>query len=104
MDVIESNIENQAADFQNNLKHMRSLVTELAESLSSVRERDDTDSAQRHRSRGKMMVRDRVRALLDPGTPFLEFSPLAAWQMYDCLLYTSPSPRDRQKSRMPSSG
>ena len=83
MDVIESNIENQAADFQNNLKHMRSLVTELAESLSSVRERDDTDSAQRHRSRGKMMVRDRVRALLDPGTPFLEFSPLAAWQMYD---------------------
>ena len=60
MDVIESNIENQAADFQNNLKHMRSLVTELAESLSSVRERDDTDSAQRHRSRGKMMVRDRA--------------------------------------------
>ncbi|GIT43222.1 MAG: hypothetical protein Ct9H300mP11_11580 [Chloroflexota bacterium] len=83
MDAIESNIETQAADFQNNLKHMRSLATELAESLSSVRDRDDTDAAQRHRSRGKMMVRDRVRALLDPGTPFLEFSPLAAWQMYD---------------------
>ena len=83
MDAIESNIETQAADFRNNLKHMRSLATELAESLSSVRERDDTDSAQLHRSRGKMMVRDRVRALLDPGTPFLEFSPLAAWQMYD---------------------
>ena len=83
MDAIESNIQTQATDFQDNLKHMRSLTTELSKSLSSVRERADTDAAELHLSRGKMLVRDRVRALLDTGTPFLEFSPLAAWGMYD---------------------
>ena len=83
MDVIESNIRTQAPDFQVNAKHMRSLTDELATNLSSVRERGDTDAAELHRSRGKMLVRDRVQALLDPGTPFLEFSPLAAWGMYD---------------------
>ena len=83
MDVIESNIRTQAPDFQVNAKHMRSLTDELATNLSSVRERGDTDAAELHRSRGKMLVRDRVQALLDPGIPFLEFSPLAAWGMYD---------------------
>ncbi len=83
MDSLESNIQTHTTDFQDNLKHMVSLTTELANSLSSVRERSDTDSAKLHRSRGKMLVRDRVRTLLDPGTPFLEFSPLAAWGMYD---------------------
>ena len=80
MDVIESNIRTQAPDFQVNAKHMRSLTDELATNLSSVRDRGDTDAAELHRSRGKMLVRDRVQALLDPGTPFLEFSPL------DCQL------------------
>ena len=61
---------------------MKSLTAELAESLQLVRERGDTDAAKLHLSRGKMLVRDRVQALLDPGTPFLEFSPLAGWQMY----------------------
>ena len=83
MDVIESNIRPQAPNFQVNAKHMRSLTDELATNLSSVRERGDTDAAELHRSRGKMLVRDRVQTLLDPGTPFLEFSPLAAWGMYD---------------------
>ena len=83
MDAIESNIRTQAPDFQKNLKHMRSLAAELAENLSSVRDRTDTDAAALHRSRGKMLVRDRVQLLLDPGTPFLEFSPLASWKMYE---------------------
>ena len=83
MDAIESNIRTQDADFQENLKHMKSLTAELADSLNSVRERGDTDAAELHRGRGKMLVRDRVQALLDPGTPFLELSPLAAWNMYE---------------------
>nr|MBC8279474.1 methylcrotonoyl-CoA carboxylase [Chloroflexota bacterium] len=83
MDAIESNIQAQSADFQENAKHMRSLTSELAENLQAVRERSDTNAAKLHLSRGKMLVRDRVKALLDPGTPFLEFSPLASWQMYE---------------------
>ena len=83
MDVIESNIRAEAKDFQENVKHMKSLAAELAGNLKSVREREGTDAAALHRSRGKMLVRERVQVLLDPGTPFLEFSPLAAWKMYD---------------------
>ncbi|MCH7736783.1 MAG: methylcrotonoyl-CoA carboxylase, partial [Chloroflexi bacterium] len=83
MDAIESNIRTQDPDFKKNLKQMRSLAAELAENLRSVRERGDTAAAELHRSRGKMLVRDRVQALLDPGTPFLEFSPLASWGMYE---------------------
>ena len=82
MDAIESNIQTNGPDFQKNLEYMQSLIAELNESLRSVRETGDTDAAELHRSRGKMPVRDRVRTLLDPGTPFLELSPLAAWQMY----------------------
>ena len=83
MDVIESNIRAEAKDFQENVEHMKSLAAELAGNLKSVREREGTDAAALHRSRGKMLVRERVQVLLDPGTPFLEFSPLAAWKMYD---------------------
>ena len=81
MDAIESNIRTTDTDFQENHKHMKSLTAELAGNLSSVRERGGTAAAELHRSRGKMLVRDRVQALLDPGTPFLELSPLAAWEM-----------------------
>ncbi len=83
MDAIESNIRTQDSDFQENRKHMTALVAELSDNLKSVRERTDTSAAELHRSRGKMLVRDRVQTLIDPGTPFLEFSPLAAWKMYE---------------------
>ncbi|MDA1128282.1 MAG: methylcrotonoyl-CoA carboxylase [Chloroflexi bacterium] len=82
MDAIESNIQTQDPAFLGNAGRMRSLTAELAENLRLVRERGDTDAAALHRSRGKMLVRDRIKTLLDPGTPFLEFSPLAAWEMY----------------------
>ena len=81
--MIDYNIQTQDPDLKKNLKDMRNLGAELTENLRSGRERSDTDAAELHRSRGKMLVRDRVRALLDPGTPFLEFSPLASWKMYE---------------------
>ena len=82
MDAIESNIQTKSSAFQENVEHMKSLTAELAVNLKSVREREGTDAAALHRSRGKMLVRERIQVLLDPGTPFLEFSPLAAWEMY----------------------
>ena len=83
MDVIESNIQTNSSDFQENSKYMMQLTSELAENLQSVREQGVSEAAKLHISRGKMLVRDRVKVLLDPGTPFLEFSPLASWQMYE---------------------
>src|ERR687892_1006412 len=62
---------------------MRDLVAELRERLAVVRRGGSESARQKHLDRGKLLVRDRVDRLLDPGSPFLELSPLAAFGMYD---------------------
>jgi 3-methylcrotonyl-CoA carboxylase beta subunit len=61
---------------------LRSLVAELRERLAVARLGGSEAARKKHTDRGKMLVRDRVDALLDPGSPFLELSPLAAYGMY----------------------
>ncbi len=61
---------------------MTQLVAELRERLALVRQGGDERARQRHLQRGKLLVRDRVDRLLDPGSAFLELSPLAAWDLY----------------------
>ena len=72
---------------------MRELVAELRERLATVRQGGSQSSRERHVSRGKLLPRDRVDQLLDPGSPFLELSPLAAYGMYGAPedLYSVPS-------------
>ncbi|HIW91324.1 MAG TPA: methylcrotonoyl-CoA carboxylase [Candidatus Corynebacterium avicola] len=60
-----------------------SLTTELRDRIARARRGGGEKARQRHQSRGKMLPRDRVNALLDPGSPFLEIAPLAAEDMYD---------------------
>ena len=60
---------------------MRELVAELRERLATVRLGGTQSSRDRHVSRGKLLPRDRIDYLLDPGSPFLELSPLAAYGM-----------------------
>ncbi len=62
---------------------MRELVDELRERLARVGEGGSPAARDKHTARGKLLVRDRVDRLLDPGSPFLELSPLAAYGMYD---------------------
>ncbi len=62
---------------------LRELTDDLRERLAQVREGGDARSRQRHVDRGKLLVRDRVDRLLDPGSAFLELSPLAATGLYD---------------------
>ena len=83
MDVIESSVQTQSLQFTENRKSMAAVVAELKDRLSLVREGGSPQRAELHRSRGKMLVRDRIEALLDRDAPFLELSPLAAWGMYD---------------------
>src|SRR5918912_2750197 len=59
------------------------LVAELRERLGVARLGGPRNARERHVARGKMLPRDRVEQLLDPSSPFLELSPLAAWGMYD---------------------
>jgi 3-methylcrotonyl-CoA carboxylase beta subunit len=62
---------------------LRELTAELRERLAEVRQGGGERARARHVERGKLPVRDRVDALLDPGSPFLELSPLAAWEVYE---------------------
>jgi 3-methylcrotonyl-CoA carboxylase beta subunit len=62
---------------------MQALVADLRQRLEVARRGGSQAARDKHRARGKMLVRDRVDRLLDPGSPFLELSPLAATQMYD---------------------
>ncbi len=61
----------------------RARAAELAERIARAREGGGADAAAKHTARGKLLVRERVERLLDPGSPFLELSPLAADGLYD---------------------
>src|SRR6266404_6281827 len=83
MTVLSSQIDTRSDTFKKNAEAMRALVADLRGRTEKVRLGGGEDSRKRHVSRGKLLPRERVRALLDPGSPFLELSPLAAMGMYD---------------------
>jgi acetyl-CoA carboxylase carboxyltransferase component len=82
MEVLESRIDATSAAFRENAAHLEGLVRELRERLDAARLGGPESSRERHTGQGKLLVRDRIERLLDPGTPFLELSPLAAHEMY----------------------
>jgi 3-methylcrotonyl-CoA carboxylase beta subunit len=83
MPVIRSKLKTTSAEFRASAETMRARVAELESRLASVREGGDATARGRHLARGKLLPRDRVAGLLDRDTPFLELSPLAAWEAYD---------------------
>ena len=83
MDRIESKIRTNSSEFQANAAHMSALIGQLKEELAKVRLGGPEELRKRHKERGKLLARERIEALIDPNTPFLELSPLAAYGMYD---------------------
>ena len=83
MKRINSKINPQDKTFAENEKLNRQRAAELHELLAQVSQGGSERARERHTSQGKMMVRDRIEALLDPGSPFLELSALAAHGLYD---------------------
>ena len=61
---------------------MKSLVATLKDKVSTIVEGGGEKAVARHKSKGKMLVRDRIDHLIDPGTPFLELSQLAGYELY----------------------
>src|SRR5688500_18736835 len=80
--VIKSRLKTTSAEFKAAAESMRAQVDELNARLARVREGGDAAARKKHEGRGKLLARERVSALLDPGTPLLELSALAAWEMY----------------------
>lgn len=79
---IESKVKTDTKEFKENVEHMRALVSGYRERLEKAKLGGTKQHRERHKARGKLLVRERLEALFDRNTPFLEFSPLAAWDMY----------------------
>ena len=82
MSYITSNLETQSETYMSNFAHMHGLVQTLREKSAEVQNGGGEKYSQRHKSRGKLLARERIERLLDPGAYFLEIGQFAAWQMY----------------------
>jgi 3-methylcrotonyl-CoA carboxylase beta subunit len=82
MAVLKSQISAESEEFRSNAAAMRGLVDELVARRAAAAKGGPQRARDRHTGRGKLLPRDRVNGLLDPGSPFLELSPLAAYGMY----------------------
>src|SRR5438309_5599250 len=83
MTVLPTALDRRSDNFRGNQAAMRVLVADLREKSAAIALGGDEPSRQRHQGRGKLLARERIRLLLDPGSPFLELSAFAAYEMYD---------------------
>jgi acetyl-CoA carboxylase carboxyltransferase component len=83
MDLLDTQINPADVDFRGNASRMETLVAELRVQMTKARAGGGERYLQRHRELGKLPARERIGRLLDPGSPLLELSALAAWDMYE---------------------
>ena len=87
MAILASSIDTQSAEYRANAERMRALVDELKARRAEAAQGGPAKARERHVGRGKLLPRDRVMNLIDPGAPFLELSPLAAGGLYDDAIH-----------------
>ena len=83
MAILSSSIDKNSAEFRANAEKMRALTAQLQARRAEAALGGSEKSRERHVGRGKLLPRERVMNLIDPGSPFLELSPLAAFDIYD---------------------
>src|ERR1700728_4450395 len=83
MPTLATSLDPRSEAFRANAAAMRGVVEDLRAKSEAIALGGDEASRQRHIGRGKLLARERVRTLLDPGSPFLEFSAFAAYGLYD---------------------
>jgi acetyl-CoA carboxylase carboxyltransferase component len=81
--ILETRVERGTDAGRANRARMGELVAELRDRTAAVAEGGGAEALERHRSRGKLLARERIDALLDPGSAFLELNALAAWGLYE---------------------
>lgn len=82
MNIIKSKVNPRSADFINNAEHMQDQVDDLYRVVEQIKLGGGQTRQDKHKSRGKLLARERIDALIDPGSPFLELSQLAAHEVY----------------------
>lgn len=82
MAILLNQLQPQSKEFKSNAAAMQALVTELRSHISEIAQGGGEAARQRHQQHGKLLPRERLIQLLDPGSPFLELSQLAAYQVY----------------------
>jgi len=82
MEILETQVDPGDERFARNAAHQRALAAELRARLALVRQGGGEKYRQRQTEQGKLFARERIDRLLDPGSPFLEVAPLAAWELY----------------------
>src|SRR5690606_320743 len=83
MTILQSQIDTRSEEYRRNYEHNSKLVEQLAERQAQIRIGGSERAIKKHLDAGKLLPHERIELLLDPGTPFLELSPLAAWGMYN---------------------
>lgn len=83
MSILKSKIQPRSEGFRDNAQSMAALIQELRQIRQHIALGGSDQARQRHQARGKLLPRERVERLLDPGSPFLELSPLAAYNLYN---------------------
>ncbi len=83
MPILKSNVNPRASEFIENAKHMQAQVDDLFSLVETIKLGGGIERQARHQAKGKLLARDRIDALLDKGTPFLELAQLAAHDVYE---------------------
>ncbi|MCO4758352.1 MAG: methylcrotonoyl-CoA carboxylase, partial [Oceanospirillaceae bacterium] len=86
MTVLQSKINPRAEDFLSNHESMADAVNDLRDKVGTIEQGGGPKYQERHLSRGKLLPRERINALVDEGSPFLELSQMAAFQVYDDVI------------------
>ena len=89
MDRLPTRIDRNSEDFLRRKEINLQLIEELKQKIDEVREGGGKKYVDRHRNRGKLLARERIKEICDPGTPFLEFSSLAANGLYDSRAHSA---------------
>ena len=83
MSIIKSKLNTRTDDYRANVAAMQALVDDLREKTALVSQGGPEEHRKKHVARGKLLPRERINGLLDPGAPFLEFSAMAGWNMFN---------------------
>jgi len=83
MNRFKSKISTKSADYKKNYEHNLAVVNELKQRYEKIKLGGPEKAREKHLSRGKILVRERIKMLCDKDTPFLEVMPFAAYDMYD---------------------